>query len=225
MRQKLGTLPGITLNIGQPISHRLDHLLSGVNSQLAVKVFGSDLPTLRAKAEEVRRIMANVPGVVDLKIEKLVEIPQVQIRMKRDALARYGLQSGAVSEALETAMSLAKMQVQFWEGQRSYEVLVRFNDVSRGDLNAIRNLLIDTPGGAKIPLSSVADISEGFGPNAIMRENVQRRIVISANVAGRDLNSVVQEIQQKVKVASLCRRDISWNMAASSKRSRRLARF
>jgi CzcA family heavy metal efflux pump len=197
VRQKLGTLPGITLNIGQPISHRLDHLLSGVNSQLAVKIFGPDLPTLRAKAEEVRQTMAGVPGVVDLKTEKLVEIPQVQIRMKRDALARYGLQSGTVSEALETAM-LGRSAGIVLEGQRSYDVLVRFNDASRGDLEAINRVLVDTPDGAKIPLSSVADISEGFGPNAIMRENVQRRIVISANVAGRPLNEVVQEIQQKV---------------------------
>ena len=202
VRQKLGSLPGVTLNIGQPISHRLDHLLSGVNSQLAVKIFGPDLPTLRAKAEEVRQTMANVPGIVDLKIEKLVEIPQVQIRMKRDALARYGLQSGAVSEALETAM-LGREAGIVLEGQRSYDVLVRFNDAGRNDLNAIRNVLIDTPGtnggeGAKIPLSSVADISESFGPNAIMRENVQRRIVISANVAGRALNTVVQDVQQQV---------------------------
>ncbi len=202
VRQKLGTLPGITLNIGQPISHRLDHLLSGVNSQLAVKIFGPDLPTLRAKAEEVRQTMSSVPGIVDLKIEKLVEIPQIQIRMKRDALARYGLQSGAVSEALETAM-LGREAGIVLEGQRSYDVLVRFNDSSRNNLDAIRNVLIDTPGvngeaGAKIPLSSVADIQEGFGPNAIMRENVQRRIVISANVAGRDLASVVQDVQAKV---------------------------
>ena len=202
VRQKLGTIPGVTLNIGQPISHRLDHLLSGVNSQLAVKVFGPDLPTLRVKAEEIRQAMSSVSGVVDLKTEKLVEIPQVQVRMKRDALARYGLQSGEVSEALETAM-LGKEAGIVLEGQRSYDVLVRFNDQSRGDINAIRNVLLDTPGvdgkpGAKIPLSSVADIQEGFGPNAVMRENVQRRIVISANVAGRDLNSVVQDVQKKV---------------------------
>ncbi len=197
VRQKLGTLPGVTLNIGQPISHRLDHLLSGVNSQLAVKVFGPDLPTLRAKAEEIRQAMLGVPGIVDLKVEKLVEIPQVQIRMKRDALARYGLQSGEVSEALETAM-LGQNAGIVLEGQRSYEVLVRFNDAARGNLDAIRGVLIDTPGGAKIPLSSVADIEEGFGPNAIMRENVQRRIVISANVAGRDLGSVVQDVESKV---------------------------
>ena len=197
VRQKLGTLPGVTLNIGQPISHRLDHLLSGVNSQLAVKVFGPDLPTLRAKAEEIRQTMSSVPGIVDLKVEKLVEIPQVQVRMKRDALARYGLQSGEVSEALETAM-LGQNAGIVLEGQRSYEVLVRFNDAARNNLDAIRGVTIDTPGGAVIPLSSVADIQESFGPNAIMRENVQRRIVISANVADRDLTSVVQDVQSKV---------------------------
>ena len=198
VRQKLGTLPGVTLNIGQPISHRLDHLLSGVNSQIAVKIFGSDLPTLRAKAEQIRQTMSQVRGVVDLKTEKLVEIPQIQIHMKRDALARYGLQSGAVSEALETAM-LGREAGVVLEGQRSYDVLVRFNDASRGDIEAINRVLVDTPDGAKIPLSSVADIQEGFGPNAIMRENVQRRIVISANVADRALNEVVQDIQTKVK--------------------------
>ena len=198
VRQKLGTLPGVTLNIGQPISHRLDHLLSGVNSQIAVKIFGSDLPTLRAKAEQIRQTMSQVRGVVDLKTEKLVEIPQIQIHMKRDALARYGLQSGAVSEALETAM-LGREAGVVLESQRSYDVLVRFNDASRGDIEAINRVLVDTPDGAKIPLSSVADIQEGFGPNAIMRENVQRRIVISANVADRALNEVVQDIQTKVK--------------------------
>jgi CzcA family heavy metal efflux pump len=203
MREKLKGLPGVSVSIGQPISHRLDHLLSGVRAQLAVKIFGTDLPTLRAKAEQVRQTMAGVEGVVDLNIEKLVEIPQVQIKLNREALARYGLQSGTVSEALETAM-LGRTVGAVLEGQRSYDVVVRFNDAARNDLSAIRSMLIDTPGqggaeGAKIPLSSVADITESFGPNAIVRENVQRRIVISANVAGRDLSSVVQEIQTKVK--------------------------
>ncbi len=203
MRAKLATLPGVSVSIGQPISHRLDHLLSGVRAQLAVKIFGTDLPTLRAKAEEVRAAMAKVPGVVDLNIEKLVEIPQVQVKLDREALARYGLQSGAVSETLETAM-LGQNVGTILEGQRSYDLVVRFNDASRSNIEAIRGALIDTPPvngkpGAKIPLSSVAQITEGFGPNAIARENVQRRIVISANVAGRDLNSVVTEIQAKVK--------------------------
>ncbi len=198
MRAKMATLPGVSVDIGQPISHRLDHLLSGVRAQLAVKVFGADLPTLRAKAEAVRAAMSKVPGVVDLNIEKLVEIPQVQVKLDRAALARYGLQSGAVSETLETAM-LGQNVGTLLEGQRSYDLIVRFNDASRGNIEAIRATLIDTPSGAKIPLSSVAQISEGFGPNQIARENVQRRIVISANVAGRDLGSVVSEIQAKVK--------------------------
>ncbi len=203
VRQKLSALPGVTVNIGQPISHRLDHMLSGVRAQLAVKIFGSDLPTLRNTAEDVRGVMAQVPGVVDLSVEKLVESPQVQVRLDRDALARYGLQSGTVSEALETAM-LGRHVGTLLEGQRSYDVVVRFNDAARNDLKAIRNTLIDVPGpngeaGTRIPLSSVATIETGFGPNAITRENVQRRIVVQANVAGRDLNSVVAEIQQKVR--------------------------
>jgi Cu/Ag efflux pump CusA len=136
--------------------------------------------------------------VVDLNVEKLVEIPQVQIKLDRDALARYGLQSGAVSEALEVAM-LGKTTGNVLEGQRAYDVIVRFNEASRNDLKAIQSTLIDTPNGAKIPLSSVASIQEGFGPNSIVRENVQRRIVISANVAGRDMNSVVRDIQSKVR--------------------------
>lgn len=197
VRAKLSTLPGVTFDIGQPISHRLDHMLSGVNSQLAVKLFGPDLITLRAKAEEVRQTMEQVPGIVDLRVEKLVEIPQIQIRMDRAALARYGLQSGTVSEALETAM-LGKETGSIVEGQRSYDVLVRYNDAARDDLSAIRSTLIDTPQGAKIPLSSVAVIEESFGPNAIMRENVQRRIVISANVAGRALDQVVQDVEDGV---------------------------
>ncbi|HEX8552718.1 MAG TPA: efflux RND transporter permease subunit [Abditibacteriaceae bacterium] len=200
VRAKLKTLPGVSVEVGQPISHRLDHMLSGVRAQLAVKIFGSDLPTLRLKAEEVRREMAGVAGMVDVNIEKLVEIPQVQVRLNRDALARYGLQSGTVSEALETAM-LGRHVGSVLEGQRSYDVVVRFNDASHNNLIAIQSTLIDVPGetGAKIPLSSVAEITTGFGPNAIARENVQRRIVISANVAGRDLNSAVAEIQQKVR--------------------------
>jgi Cu/Ag efflux pump CusA len=122
----------------------------------------------------------------------------VQVKLNRDALARYGLQSGAVSETLETAM-LGQTVGTILEGQRLLRLVVRFNDASRSNIDAIRQTLIDTPAGAKIPLGSVADITEGFGPNAIARENVQRRIVISANVAGRDLNSVVTEIQAKVK--------------------------
>jgi CzcA family heavy metal efflux pump len=203
MREKLRGLPGVSVSIGQPISHRLDHLLSGVRAQIAVKIFGSDLPTLRAKAEEMRRVMSEIPGVVDLNVEKLVEIPQVQVRLNRDALARYGLQSGEVSEALETAM-LGRQVGTILEGQRSYDLVVRFNDAARNDIKAIQSTLIDVPGengepSAKIPLSSVADIQESFGPNAIVRENVQRRIVISANVAERDLASVVEEIQQQVR--------------------------
>lgn len=197
MRRRLDTLPGVAVNLGQPISHRLDHLLSGVRAQLAVKIFGPDLPTLRAKAAEVRGAMQSVPGVVDLNVEKLIEIPQVQVRLNRGALARYGLQTGAVSESLETAL-LGSNAGTIVEGQRSFDVVVRFSDSARADLDSIRAVLIDTPSGGKIPLSSVASIEESFGPNAIARENVQRRLVVYANISGRDLNGAVQEIQKKI---------------------------
>jgi Cu/Ag efflux pump CusA len=198
MREELSKLPGVSAAIGQPISHRIDHLLSGVRAQIAVKVFGNDLDSLRRLARDVQNQMASVPGVVDLNIERQVEVPQIKVAIDRPAAARYGLTVAAITETLETAFNGHPVS-QIVEGQRTYDLVVWFEEEARSDLNSIRSLLIKTPEGAMIPVSQVADISESTGPNTIYRENVQRRITVSANVSGRDLGTVIGEIQKKVK--------------------------
>lgn len=197
VREKLLEIPGVVLNIGQPISHRLDHLLSGVTAQIAVKLFGTDLATLRSKATEIQAVMKTVPGVVDLQIEKQVLIPQVKIQVDRDKALKYGIQPGALTEYLETALN-GKVVSQVLEGQRTYDVVVRFADDSRSDLDAIRHAFIDTPSGAKVPLENLATVLESKGPNMVVREDAQRRIVISCNTSGRDLGSIIGDIEQKV---------------------------
>ena len=198
IREKLAVIPGITSSVGQPISHRLDHLQSGVRAQIAVKLFGEDLGTLRAKAEEIRNVMATVEGSTDVQIEKQVLIPQVRFNVNRVKAAQYGMQPGEVAETLETALNGKKVS-EAVEGQRRYDVVVRFDDASRGSLDALRNVTVDTPQGTQIPVSAVADIEQIPGPNQILRENSQRRIVVSSNVADRDLGSVVREMQERVR--------------------------
>ncbi|PCI35049.1 MAG: CusA/CzcA family heavy metal efflux RND transporter [Elusimicrobia bacterium] len=197
IRAKLSQIPGVVLNIGQPISHRLDHLLSGIKAQVAVKLFGSDLPTLRAKAAEIQALMSGIDGVVDLQVEKQVLIPQIKIRIKRGAASRYGIQVGDLTELLETAFN-GEVVGQVLEDQRTFDMVVRFDKEARSSVSALRSALIDTPSGSKIPLSTVADIIESKGPNIIQRENVQRRIVIQCNVADRDLGAVITEMQEKI---------------------------
>lgn len=198
IRARLSQIPGIAMNIGQPISHRLDHMLSGVRAQVALKIFGTDLDVLRAKAQEVAAVLRNIPGVVDLQIEKQVLIPQVKIQIKRDEAKKYGVRSGDLVELLETAFS-GKVVSEVLESQRTFDLFVRFRDEDRGNLQALRDALIDTPSGAKVPLTQVADVYESKGPNVVWHENVQRRIVISCNVAGRDLGGAVAEMQKRVQ--------------------------
>ena len=197
VRARLAGINGIVVNIGQPISHRLDHLLSGVNAQIAVKVFGDDLEVLRDKAEAVRAAMATVPGVVDLSVEKQVPVPQLQIRLLRDQARRYGVQVGDLARALEGALYGTKVS-ELLDGQRRYDIVVKFPDGARADVQALEQLLIDTPSGPKIPLKAVADLIEATGPNTINRENVKRRVVVQANVAGRDLGAVIADIKAAV---------------------------
>lgn len=197
VREKLGQLPGVVANIGQPISHRIDHLLSGIRAQIAVKLFGSDLATLRDKAEEIRGAMSDVPGVVDLLVEQQVLIPETRIGIDRGKAQKYGLKVGEVAEVLETTLN-GQVVGEVLEGQRRFDLVVKFPDEARNDLNSLNNVLIDTPEGNLIPLRMVANVLESRGPNQVLRENVQRRIVIQCNVSGRDLNSVITDIRKRI---------------------------
>lgn len=197
VRAKLTQIPGVVLNIGQPISHRLDHLLSGVRAQIAVKIFGSDLDALRGLAQQVEGVMRGVEGVVDLQIEKQVLIPQVKVMLKRDEAKKYGIKVGELAELLETAFN-GRVVSEVLDGQRTFDILVRFDEEHRISLEAIRAALIDTPIGAKVPLATVANVFESKGPNVIGHENIQRRIVVSCNTSGRDLGSIIEEMQKKI---------------------------
>ncbi len=202
IRDRLTRIPGVACNIGQPISHRLDHIMSGIRSQIAVKIFGPDLTQLRRSAEEVRALMANVPGVVDLQVEPQVEVPQIRITVRRDEAKRFGLSPAAVAEALEIALQGSKVS-EVLEEQRTHDLVVWFDAEARGDLERIRSTPLSTPGGARVALGSVAEVLEATGPNTINRENVVRRIVVQANTAGRDLASVVDDIQRAVSAKLL----------------------
>jgi cation efflux system protein involved in nickel and cobalt tolerance len=200
LRQEFAKLPGVASNIGGFISHRMDEVLSGVRSAIAVKIFGPDLAELRHIGSEVQAAMAGIPGLVDLQLEPQVPIKQVQIKFNREAAARYGLTVGQLTEMLETALN-GRVISQVLEGQQLFDLVVWLQPESRNNLDVIRNLLIDSPTGQKIPLAQVASIDYGTGPNTINRENVSRLIVVSANVSGRDLGSAVEEIQAKVSQA------------------------
>jgi len=198
IRSRLDQIPGVSVNVGQPISHRIDHLLSGTFAQIAVKVFGEDLVVLRELAEQVEGVMAEVEGVKDLYIEQQVPIPQVLIDVNRTEAARYGLVVGEVTEALETALN-GRVVTQVLEEQRSFDVFLRLDHFWRDNRDFLDDLLIDLPTGGKIPLAQVASIVEREGPNQILKENSVMRIVVQCNVAGRDLGSVVEEIREKVE--------------------------
>lgn len=199
MREKLSQFPGVTVSIGQPIQHRIDHLLSGVTAQVAMKVFGPDLDILRQKAQEVAAVVSTVPGVADLQVEPqvLIEIPQLNINIKREAASRYGLTVQDISHFIETAFN-GEVVSQVILEQRQYDLVVLIDDENRGKIDRIENLRIATPAGPNVPLKRVADVTVGLGPNTINRENVSRRIVIQSNVQNRDLGSFVEEVQERV---------------------------
>jgi len=197
IREKLAVVPGVTTSVGQPISHRLDHLQSGVRAQIAIKLFGDDLATLRSKAEEIRNTIQTVEGATDVSIERQVLIPQVRFNLDRAKAAQYGLSPGEVTQTLETALN-GRTVSQAIEGARRYDVVIRYDEASRNSLDALKNVTVDAPNGTQIPISAVATIENIPGPNQILREDTKRRIVIGANVAGRDLGSVVSDIQERV---------------------------
>lgn len=205
IRDRLAQLPGVMVSVGQPISHRLDHMLSGVQAAVAVKIYGPDLATLRSYGATAEAAMRAVPGLVDLQVEKQVLIPQVKIQVDRERAALHGLQPGELAVRLEAGLN-GRIVGQVLEGTRTLDLVVRFADAARVDPDALRELLIDTPNGGRIPLAAIADVLESQGPNAISREDAMRRIVISANTAERDLGSIVAQLQrelpQKVPMAS-----------------------
>lgn len=198
IREKLTTIPETYVNIGQPISHRLDHLLSGVRAELAIKIFGPELNVLRLKAAETRKALEDVPGLVDLQTEQQVLIPQVKIQILRDDAARFGIVLGTLSQALEEALNGVVIS-RVIDQQRSFDVYMRFDEASRADLESIRATRIKImPDGRPVTVGDVADVYEATGPNVIQRENTLRRIVVQANIAGRDLDGTVAEVRKKI---------------------------
>jgi CzcA family heavy metal efflux pump len=198
LRADLACIPGIQINIGQPISHRIDHMLSGTRANIAVKIFGPDLYKLRRIGQQVKTVMAEILGVVDLAVEQQTDIPFLTVKFKRQAIIRYGLRVQEVAEAVETAF-YGRPVSKILEGQSSFDLVVRYDPRVKIDLEALRATLITTGSGAHLPLHALAEIRKDRGPNTISRENVQRKIVVMANVAGRDLVSVVEEAQQRIR--------------------------
>jgi CzcA family heavy metal efflux pump len=197
LRADVVSIPGVNVVIGQPISHRIDHMLSGTRANIAVKIFGPDLYELRRLGEQVKAQAGQVPGAVDVSLEQQTDIPIILMKFRRDAIAQYGLTVGEVAEAVETAFSGVAVS-KVLEGQASYDLVVRFDPQSRSSLEAIKNTLITTASGAQVPLAALAEVRKDRGPNLVSRENVQRKIVVMANVAGRDLSSVVEDIRGRV---------------------------
>lgn len=197
IRDALSIIPGTSISIGQPISHRIDHMLSGTQANIAVKIFGPDLYRLRTFATEVSRLMESIDGVVDLSVEQQQNIPQIQIKPDRRALARYGLTIRDLAEMVDVAFA-GKVVSQIQEGDKMFDLVVRFDEEYRGSIQSIQNATFNLENGTIVPLSELGTILSRSGPNTISRENVQRLIVVSANVAGRDLRSTVDEIRSGI---------------------------
>jgi CzcA family heavy metal efflux pump len=197
LRREFSAIPGTNVTIGQPIGHRIDHMLSGTRANIAVKIFGPDLYELRQVGTRVREAMQGVPGVADLQLEQQSDVPQLQIRANRAAMARYGMTVGQLADAIDVAFN-GEVVSQVLEEGRSYDLVVRFPPALRANAEAITSVMFDTPTGQKVPLSQLATIRVERGPNTISRENVQRKIVVQANVAGRDLGSTVADIQRAI---------------------------
>ena len=196
VRQRLGELKGVNIEIGQPISHRIDAMLSGTKANIAIKLFGNDLNKLYNIGGQIKEVIQGIDGIADLTLEQQIERPQLQIKPKRDMLAKYGIPLPEFSEFINVALS-GKVVSQVYEGGKVFDLTVKVHDDDKANMEQIGNLMIDA-NGQKVPLHYVAEILPLVGPNTISRENVQRKIVVSANVAGRDLNGVVKDIQKTV---------------------------
>jgi Cu(I)/Ag(I) efflux system membrane protein CusA/SilA len=196
IRKKLKVLSGVNIEIGQPISHRIDAMLSGTRANIAVKLFGTDLNKMFALGNQIKASIQDVEGIADLNVEQQVGRPQLKIEPKREMLAKYGMTPSEFAEIINVMLA-GEVVSQVYEGNKAFDLTLKVNEDSRETAGSIRNLIVDA-GGRKIPFGYVADITSSTGPNTINRENVARKIVISANVAGRDLRGVVNDIQKEV---------------------------
>jgi CzcA family heavy metal efflux pump len=197
VRHKLSTLTGANIEIGQPISHRIDAMLSGTKAGIAIKLFGDDLNTMYMYANRIKEAISSVEGIADLNVEQQIERPQLKIVPKRDMLARYGITLPQFADFVSVNMAGATVS-QVYEQGKVFNLIVRAQEDTRSSMDRIQDLMIDTDSGERIPISYVADITSAMGPNAISRENVKRKIVISANTTDRDLRSAVNEISERI---------------------------
>jgi len=197
IRERLSLVPGTNITIGQPISHRIDHMLSGARANIAVKIFGPDLSMLRGLGAQSLAAVQGIPGLVDAALEPQADIPTVRVGFDRAALARHGLPAGQAASTLETAL-LGRRVGQIIDGQLAVPLVLRYATSDLADLETMWQTRLDMPAGARVPLGSLAEIVEDRGPNFIGRENAQRRIIVTANVAGRDLGSVVADVRARV---------------------------
>ncbi len=197
VRSKLAGVPGIAATVGQPLGHRIDHMLSGTRANIAIKLFGFDLNQMFTLGNQIKSSIIAIEGLVDVNVEQQIAIPQIQIRANRDMLAQYGITLKEFNEFVDIAFGGEKLS-DIYEGQRSFDLVLKLNNDYTQTIEGIRSALIDTQDGKKVPLDQVAEIVSVSGPSAISRENVQRKIVVSANVAGRDLRGVVRDIQKEI---------------------------
>ncbi|MDR3250411.1 MAG: CusA/CzcA family heavy metal efflux RND transporter [Tannerella sp.] len=197
VRRTLALIPGMATTVGQPLGHRIDHILSGTQANIAIKLFGSDLGELYMLGNKIQSSIRGIDGLADVSVEQQTETPQLQIRANRRMLARYGITIENFNNFVKLAFAGEKL-AEIYEGQRSFDLILRLNRNYTEKIEQIKSALIDADGGRKVPLEAVAEIVSTGGPNAISRENVQRKIVVSANVADRDLKSVVADIRKNI---------------------------
>ena len=197
VRKTLANVPGIVSTVGQPLGHRIDHILSGTRANIAIKLFGTDLSNLFMMGNQIQSSIQHIEGLVDVSVEQQTETPQLQIRANRRMLARYGITIEDFNNFIELAFAGEKL-ADIYEGQRSFDLVLRLNKNYTESIDGIRAALIDIGNGRKVPLEEIADVVSAGGPNSISRENVQRKIVVSANVSGRDLKSVVDDIKKNI---------------------------
>lgn len=197
MRERLAGIPGIAATIGQPLGHRIDHMLSGTRANIAIKLFGTDLSRMFMLGNQIKSSIEGIEGLVDISVEQQVETPQLQVRANRAALAKYGITLEDFNEFIEMAFAGEKI-ADMYEGQRKFDIVLRLNKNYTENMEGVRKALMDTGDGRKIPLEEISEIVSVGGPNTITRENVQRKLVVAANVSGRDVGSVVKDIQKAV---------------------------